>query len=81
MTSQQRASEEVDVSNQTAAKPCAVVKREDLVPLCPHCEEEVPEIYMRKPSGSFGIGRGFVFFCPHCRKVMGFGTQWYPFPG
>ena len=69
------------MSNQTTAKPCAVVKREDLVPLCPHCEEEVPEIYMRKPSGSFGIGRGFVFFCPHCRKVMGFGTQWYPFPG
>ena len=19
--------------------------------------------------------------CPSCRKVLGFGTQWYPFPG
>ena len=47
----------------------------------PHCETELPEIYMRKPQGPFGVGRGFVFFCPHCRKVMGFGTHWYPFPG
>jgi len=36
---------------------------------------------MRKPEGRFGVGRGFVFFCPQCRKVLGFGTQWYPFPG
>jgi len=69
------------VSTQQATTPCSVVRCEDLVPVCPHCEEEVPEIYMRKPSGSFGIGRGFVFFCPHCRKVMRFDTQWYPFPG
>lgn len=69
------------VSTEATAMPCAVVRREDLVPVCPHCEAEVPEIYVRKPKGSFGIGRGFVFFCPHCRKVMGFGTQWYPFPG
>jgi hypothetical protein len=27
------------------------------------------------------VGRGFVFFCPHCRKVIGFGAQWFPFPG
>ena len=38
-------------------------------------------VYAQKSRGIFGMGRGFVFFCPHCRKVMGFGTQWYPFPG
>jgi len=46
-----------------------------------NCEDEVPEIYSQKSRGNFGMGRGFVFFCPHCRKVMGFGAQWYPFPG
>lgn len=70
------------MSARTMTTPCAVVRREDLVPVCPNCEAELSEIYMRKPRGSFGIGRGFVFFCPECRKVMGCGTQWYPFfPG
>lgn len=65
-----------------ARMPFTVVRSDDLVPICPHCEAEVPEIYARRPRGSFGIGRGFVFFCPHCRKVLGCGTQWYPFvPG
>lgn len=73
--------EEVAVSTRMAEAPCAAVRREDLVPVCPHCEAELPEIYTRKTRGPFGVGRGFVFFCPRCRKVMGFGTQWYPFPG
>jgi uncharacterized protein with PIN domain len=73
--------EETNVTPETIVKPCTAVRREDLVPVCPHCEAELPEIYARKPKGPFGVGRGFVFFCPQCRKVMGFGTQWYPFPG
>ncbi len=67
------------MSTEAAPRPSAVVMREDLTPICPHCGTEVPEIYARRPTGKFGIGRGYVFFCPHCRKVMGFATQWYPF--
>ena len=73
--------EEAIVSQQMAAPKSQVVRRDDLTPICPHCEAEVPEIYAQKSRGNFGMGRGFVFFCPHCRKVMGFGAQWYPFPG
>lgn len=70
------------MSDQSMPNTCEVVRRKDIVPICPHCEAELPEIYSRKPGrASFGMGRGFVFFCPHCRKVLGFGTQWYPFPG
>jgi len=72
---------EVVVDTPTMAKPCVAVRRDDLVPVCPYCETQLPEIHFRKPQGQFGVGRGFVFFCPSCRKVMGFGTQWYPFPG
>jgi hypothetical protein len=73
---------EVVVSPQPMTAPSTVVLREDLLPVCPFCEAEVPEIYARKPRRApFGIGRGFVFFCPHCRKVMGVSVQWYPFPG
>ena len=61
--------------------PCVAVRRDDLAPVCPFCEAELGEIYMRKPKGPFGAGRGFIFFCPTCRKVLGGGAQWYPFPG
>ena len=74
-------SKEAMVGIGSAAPRSQVVRREDLTPVCPFCEAEVPEIYAQKSRGNFGMGRGFVFFCPHCRKVMGFGAQWYPFPG
>jgi len=70
------------VKRQSTAPPLTGVKRDDVAPICPYCEAELAEIYTRKVRGGpFGIGRGFVFFCPHCRKVLGHGTQWYPFPG
>jgi hypothetical protein len=55
-------------------------RHEDLAAVCPHCEAELPEIFVKKPRGPFGIGQGYVFFCPSCRKVLGAGVQWYPFP-
>ena len=69
------------MSARTVTAPCTAVRRDDVVPICPHCEADLPEIHLRKLRGAFGIGRGFVFVCPHCRKVLGSGTQWYPFPG
>ena len=70
------------MSAESTTAPLTGVKRDDIAPVCPHCEAELAEIYTRKVRrGPFGIGRGFVFFCPHCRKVLGHGTQWYPFPG
>jgi hypothetical protein len=55
-------------------------RREDLLPICPHCDSELPETFFRKPKGRFGIGQGYVFFCPSCRKVLGSAVQWYAFP-
>jgi hypothetical protein len=73
--------EEVVVTTHVGESPCTAVRREDLVPLCPHCEVELHEIFQRKPGGPFGIGKGYLFFCLHCWKLIGSGTQWYPFPG
>ena len=50
-----------------------VVKREDLMPLCPHCEEELPEVYAKAKGVPLMTGQNVVFFCPHCSKVLGFG--------
>lgn len=55
-------------------------RREDVEPLCPHCGASLPEVWMRKPRGPFGIGQGYLFFCPACRKVLGTAVQWYAFP-
>lgn len=52
-----------------------ITRREDLVAVCPHCEAELPEIYVKKPRGPFGIGQGYLFLCPTCRKVLGAGAQ------
>lgn len=57
------------------------VNRDDIVPRCAFCESDLHEIYTQKLRRGFGMGRAFVFFCPHCRKTLGQGTQWYPFPG
>jgi hypothetical protein len=68
------------MSTQSKSAPCIGVEREDLTPVCPRCEAELPVIGVRRLRGPFGIGRSFVFLCPECRVVLGSGTQWYPFP-
>lgn len=53
--------------------PFNVVKREDLVPRCPHCEEELTEVYTKGKGVPLIAGHNVLFFCPHCLKVLGFG--------
>jgi uncharacterized protein with PIN domain len=54
-------------------KPINFVKREDLTPVCPHCQQELTEIYTRTKGVPFIQGTNVVYFCPHCQKVLGFG--------
>jgi uncharacterized protein with PIN domain len=53
-------------------KPFTLVKREDLSPVCPHCEEQLTEVYTRSKGVPFIQGTNVVYFCPHCLKVLGF---------
>lgn len=55
--------------------PFTVTVRDDLVPVCPHCEGELPEVHVRRRGIPLWQGRTVVFFCPHCRKVLGFGQE------
>ena len=54
-------------------KPLEFVKREDLLPVCPHCERELTEVHTKSKGSPLIQGNNIVFFCPHCRKVLGFG--------
>lgn len=54
-------------------KPFAIVKREDLAPKCPHCEQELHEVYAKARGVPLIQGTNVVYFCPHCHKVLGIG--------
>lgn len=55
--------------------PFNVVERNDLSPLCPHCGKELTEIYRKSRGAGLIVGRNSIFFCPHYRKVLGFGQS------
>ena len=55
--------------------PFSVVKRDDLTPVCPHCEAKLPEVYIRTKGVGFIEGKNIMYFCPHCQKVLGFGQS------
>jgi len=55
--------------------PFTIVKRDDMNPLCPHCSAELNEIYARSKGSGFVEGKDMVYFCPHCRKVLGVGQS------
>ena len=63
------------VTADAVTTPFTVVYREDLTPVCPYCEREISEVYARKRGFPLGEGRSIMFFCPHCRKVLGFGKE------
>ena len=46
-----------------------VKAREDIDPVCPHCEKGLREIWVRRLGGVFG--KRYVYMCAHCRKVLG----------
>jgi len=56
-------------------KPFNVIKRDDLVPLCPHCAKELTEVYARSKGMGWIEGRNVVYFCPKCKKALGFGQS------
>lgn len=45
------------------------VEKEGVLPVCPHCGEEIREVWCRGLTAFFG--RRYIYFCPKCRKVLG----------
>ena len=41
----------------------------DETPVCPHCNTSLREVWCRRVAGVFG--KRYIYFCPHCRKVLG----------
>lgn len=47
-----------------------------ILPLCPHCAQSLPEIYVQNKGQGILRTRKTVYFCPHCRKVLGIDQEW-----
>lgn len=47
----------------------ALEEKNDTAPICPHCSEPVREIWFRQLRSL--LGRRYLYFCSHCRKVLG----------
>jgi len=45
------------------------VEKTDVVPICPHCSEELHTVWFRKVESPFG--NRYIYFCPACKKVLG----------
>ncbi|MCP4569607.1 MAG: hypothetical protein GY841_18675 [FCB group bacterium] len=52
-----------------------VTEREDETPICPYCEKELAEVYTRSKGLGWLEGKNAICFCPHCKKVLGFGQS------
>ena len=46
-----------------------IEERDDVTPVCPHCNEPIQIMHYRRLSGF--LGRRHVYFCSVCRKVLG----------
>lgn len=44
-------------------------KAEDVGPVCPHCSAEVRTLLFQELKGI--LGRRYIYFCEHCRAVLG----------
>ena len=44
-------------------------KKEDILPICPHCKAEITKLWFRELKKD--MGKRCVYFCPECRSCLG----------
>ena len=46
-----------------------IEERDEVQPLCPHCERALRTVWFRRLKGI--AGKRYIYFCPACQKVLG----------
>ncbi len=46
-----------------------VEEKNDVRPVCPHCETEIENLWFRELAGF--LGKRYIYFCARCKKVLG----------
>ena len=44
-------------------------KKEDIMPICPHCKKEITKVWYRELRGD--LGKRCLYICPECRACLG----------
>ena len=44
-------------------------RRDDIFPICPHCQTEIHSLHYQEVQSA--LGKRYIYFCPQCRKVLG----------
>ena len=44
-------------------------QRNDVLPVCPHCQASMTEVHFQELRGF--MGRRYIYFCGLCLKVLG----------
>ncbi|MBT3394376.1 MAG: hypothetical protein HN411_04620 [Waddliaceae bacterium] len=44
-------------------------EKNDLKPICPHCEAEIETLWYKIISGF--LGKRYLYFCSECKKTLG----------
>ena len=65
--------QEHNLSEPAALAPTIPVDESALLPVCPHCEQEIERLCMRNVASA--LGRRYLYFCPKCRKVLGISQR------
>lgn len=47
----------------------STTEKNNVQPLCPNCKAEITTVWFQHVSGM--LGRRYIYFCPHCRSVLG----------
>ena len=46
-----------------------IIEKTEVMPVCSHCKNELQVVWYQELQGSFG--KRYVYFCSHCRSVLG----------
>lgn len=46
-----------------------LIRRDDVLPRCPHCDENLTTLLFQELAGV--LGKRYVYFCSACRAVLG----------
>ena len=46
-----------------------IEEKNDVNPVCPHCKNELTSIWFREISAF--LGKRYIYFCVHCKSVLG----------
>jgi hypothetical protein len=45
------------------------VQKEDTKPICPHCKEELNNVWFSVLKGD--LGKRCLYYCPECKAILG----------